>query len=166
MPMEFPDLHEFPKTHPPSPYGKPVVVVKVGDGVLPEGLTLRAVGWLERPGFPTGAVPRECIGSLVAALHGGIFRDGSRGIHGCTLCGQESPAVRWKRRKFPLQGHGHYLVQLGQVVYMAPALLLHYVLDHGYCPPDEFLVAVMKGHFLSEADLVVRWRVPGEGEPG
>lgn len=49
--MEFPDLHEFPKCHPPSPYGKPAVVVKIGDGILPKGLKLRAVGWLEQAGF-------------------------------------------------------------------------------------------------------------------
>jgi hypothetical protein len=44
--MEFPDLHEFPKDHPASPYGEPVLVRKVGHGILPEGLSLRAVGWL------------------------------------------------------------------------------------------------------------------------
>src|SRR5687768_15031133 len=86
--MELPDLHQFPKNHPPSPYGKPVMVVKVGDGMLPRGLILKAVGWLERPGFVTGAVPKDCIGSLVNALHGGIISDGYRGIHSCTLCGE------------------------------------------------------------------------------
>ena len=166
MLMELPDLHEFRKNSPPSPCGKPVLVVKVGDGVLPAGLTLRAVGWLERSGFPTGTVPKQCIGALVVALRGGIFSDGYRGYHTCTLCAKFLPEIKWKRRKITLQGHGHYLVQLGQVVYMAPALLLHYILDHGYRPPDEFLEAVSKGRFLTEEDLVVRWRAPGECEPG
>jgi hypothetical protein len=161
--MEFPDLHELPRNHPPSPYGEPVVVVKVGDGVLPEGLTIRAVGWLERPGFTTGTVPKGCIGPLVDALRGGIFSDGYRGYHTCTLCGKSWPEITWKRRRIGLQGHGHYLVQRDQIVYMAPALLLHYILDHGYRPPDEFLDAVLKGRFLTEEDLVVRWRAAGEG---
>ncbi len=163
--MEFPDLHEFPKGHPPSPYGKPVFVVKIGDGILPGDRTLRAVGWLEREGFPTGRVPKECIDALVAALRGGILSDGYRGYHTCSLCGQFSTWVKWKRRSYSVQGHGHYLVQMGQVVYMAPALLLHYILGHQYRPPDEFLEAVEKGRFLTEEDLVVRWRSPGEGEP-
>jgi hypothetical protein len=163
--MELSELHEFPKNHPPSPYSTPVVVVKVGDGFLPEGLTLRAVGWLERPGFATGTVPKDCIGALVEALRGAIFHDGYRGYHTCTLCGKFLPEVKWKRRRISLQGHGHYLVQLGQVVYMAPALLLHYILDHGYRPPDEFLNAVSQGRFLTEEDLIVRWRAAGEGEP-
>jgi hypothetical protein len=136
--MQFSDLHEFPKNHPPSPYGKPVVVVKVGDGMLPKGLTLRAVGWLEEPGFATGSVPKEYIMALVEALRGGIFSDGYRGLHACTICGKDLLEIKWKRRRIGLQGHGHYLVQQAQVVYMAPALLLHYILDHGYCPPLNF----------------------------
>lgn len=160
--MEFSDLHEFPEGSPPSPYGKPVLVVKVGDGVLPEGMSLRAIGWLERPGFTIGPVPKECLDALVAALKNAVFSDGNRGIHGCTLCGQEFPEIRWNRRKIPLRGHGHYLVQLRAVVYMAPALLLHYIVDHGYCPPKEFVEAVLNGRFLTEEDLVVRWRLAGE----
>jgi hypothetical protein len=50
------------------------------------------------------------------------------------------------------------VVQLEQVVYMAPELLLHYILGHEYSPPEEFLEAVANGRFLSEADLEVRWR--------
>jgi hypothetical protein len=160
--MEFSDLHEFPKNHPPSPYGKPLLVVKVGEGVLPEGLALRAVGWLERPGFTTGTVPKDCIGALIEGLRGGIFSDGYRGYHSCTLCGKSLVEVKWKRRRIGLQGHGHYLVERGQVVYMAPALLLHYILDHDYHPPEEFLDAVVKGRFLTEEDLVVRWRRAAE----
>jgi hypothetical protein len=162
--MEFPDLHRFPDGHPPSPYGRPVLVVKVGSGMLPDGLTLRAVGWLERPGFPTGSVSKDCVDALVAALRGGIFLDGYRGVHGCTLCGTGCPEVRWRRRKVALTGHGHYLLQSGQVVYMAPSLLLHYILDHDYRPPDEFVHAVVHGRFLTEDDLVIRWRAPGEEE--
>ena len=137
------------------------MVVKVGYGKLPNGLTLRAVGWLERPGFPTGSVSRDCVDALVA-LQGGVFHDGYRGIHSCTLCGKTLPEVRWRGRKVVLKGHGHYLVQLGQIVYMAPSLLLHYMLDHEYRPPDEFVQAVVQGRFLTEDDLIIRWRVPGE----
>jgi hypothetical protein len=162
--MEIPDLHEFPKNSAPSPYGKPVLVLKVGNAVLPRGLTLRAVGWLEQPKFPTGAIPKKCIGKLVEALRGGIFSDGYRGYHTCAVCGSFLPEITWKRRKITLQGHGHYLVQTGKIVYMAPELLLHYILGHDYCPPEEFVEAVSKGRFLTEEDLVVKWRAPCEGK--
>ena len=48
-------------------------------------------------------------------------------------------------------------------VYMAPSLLLHYILDHDYRPPTEFLKALSKGRFLTEDDLIVQWRQSGEG---
>jgi hypothetical protein len=160
--MEFPDLHEFPKNHPPSPYGHPVVVVKIGDGVLPKGLKIRAVGWLEQPGFATGEVPKQCIGALVEALQRGIFSDGYRGCHGCVLCGIEFPEIKWKRQRIKLKGHGHYLLQVGKVVFMAPELLLHYILEHGYCPPSKFLDAILNGRFLGEADLLIKWRTVGK----
>jgi hypothetical protein len=36
---------------------------------------------------------------------------------------------------------------------MAPALLIHYIVDHGYRPPDEFTDAVLHGTFLRPNDL-------------
>jgi hypothetical protein len=158
--MEFRDLHEFPKDHPPSPYGEPVPVPN-GEGTLPEGLRLRTVGWLESPGFATGSIPKACLAALAEALHGHIFSDGYRGVQSCTLCGKTCPEITWALKRITLKGHGHYLVQRGQIVYMAPELLLHYILDHGYCPPPEFVDAVVHGRFLKPEDLVIRWREMG-----
>jgi hypothetical protein len=157
--MEFPDLHEFSPGHPPSPYEKPVSVVKVGSGMLSKGLRLRAVGWIERPGFPIGKVPKEFVDAVVGALGRAPFHDGYRGIHPCMLCGEEFIEVRWRRKKIALTGYGHYLVRSGRIVYMAPSLLLHYVLDHSYRPPHQFIKAAMTGVFLTVDDLVVRWGV-------
>jgi hypothetical protein len=36
---------------------------------------------------------------------------------------------------------------------MAPVLILHYILDHGYKPPDDFIEAVIAGKCLSMDDL-------------
>ena len=38
---------------------------------------------------------------------------------------------------------------------MCPVLIVHYVIDHRYRPPDEFVKAVVEGKFLTSADLVV-----------
>ncbi len=73
--MEFPDLFVFAEDHPPTPYDEPIHVVKVGHGFLPKGSRLCSVGWIEKPGFPTGNVPDECIDKLVVALDKGIFWD-------------------------------------------------------------------------------------------
>jgi hypothetical protein len=159
--MEFADLHVFPKGHPPSPRKSGVLIVKVGSGFLPKGLRLCSVGWLEKPGFPTGVVSQKCIKALITAHPGGIFSDGCRGIHGCTLCGRIMPKVRWRNWTVHLKGHGHYLVRMDDMVYMAPELLLHYIRGHRYCPPQEFVDAVIHGTFLGEDDLDIKWRKKG-----
>jgi hypothetical protein len=33
-------------------------------------------------------------------------------------------------------------------------LILHYILDHSYRPPDAFVETVMQGEFLKPSDLV------------
>jgi hypothetical protein len=64
--------------------------------------------------------------------------------------------VRWNGRKIGLYGHGHYLIRCEQTVYMAPALLLHYILHHRYKPPDQFVKAVIEGRILAADDLLFK----------
>ena len=170
--MEYPDLFLFPEGHPPSPYDHPVpggqalAVPYYKDGkpshlVLQKGLQLCAVGWLERPGFTHGPVPDACIQALVAAHATQVVGDGTRGIHTCTLCGEHLPRVQWRDQPLQLKGHGHYLVQMGETVYMAPELLLHYICEHSYCPPKEFVQATIRGSFLGPDDLEIEWGSEG-----
>ena len=82
--------------------------------------------------------------------------------------GKCGPAVHWRGRDLRLYGHGHYLVRMRDVVYIAPALLLHYILYHHYRPPEEFVEAVVMGSFLTPEDpLFVPLRIvprPGADE--
>ena len=161
--MEYPDLFLFPEGHPPSPYEHPVpggqatAVPYYQEGkasslVLKEDLQLRAVGWLERQGFTTGKVPDVCIEALVAAHSTKIVSDGFRGIHTCTLCGENLPQLQWHDQTVKLKGHGHYLIRMDETVYMAPELLLHYICEHSYCPPQECVHAMFHGEFLGSDD--------------
>src|SRR5260370_23214801 len=154
--MELPDLKVLPERHAPTPYGHPVWIIKIGDGFLPPGLQLRPVGWLEKPGFPTGEVPDECLNALVTAHADRVLRDGTRGIHTCTLCGKSRPFIKWRGQTVHLLGAGHYLVRHGDTVYMAPELLLHYIRAHRYRPPEEFVRATLDGRFLADDDLDIR----------
>jgi hypothetical protein len=151
--MKYPDLYHFPEGHPPSPYDIPVRILNVGEVYLPAGLQLFAVGWIEEAGFTTGTVPEECIEALIAAYPTKIVADGTRGFHTCTLCDVELPQEEWKGKTVDLQGYGHYLVRYEKAVYMAPALLLHYIITHHYCPPRVFIDAVANGKFLTADDL-------------
>jgi len=156
--MEFPDLERFPKGHPPSPYGKPVHVIWSGAGTLPKGHILKAVGWIESENFNTGD-PGETFIDAFLESHDCLLRDGYRGIHSCTLCdNRRTPVIKWKGTRLELRGHGHYLVRKARTVYMAPSLLLHYVLRHKYLPPKPFIDAVLEGEFLSEVDLEIDWK--------
>lgn len=164
--MKYRDMNRFRKGHPPSPYEQPVSIVqkradgtiRMGEGVLPDSLTLRTVGWIEGRWFRKGRLPDSCIAALVMAHPDLIFSDGFRGVHTCTLCGTMDPSVEWEGRTVALRGHGHYLVRKESTVFMAPELLLHYVLRHRYCPPEAFRDAVAHGSFMTEQDLVVTWR--------
>ena len=154
--MKYEDLYKFPEGHPPSPYEFPVRILNVGEVYLPAELELLAVGWIEEAGFTTGAVPEECIEALITAYPSKIIPDGTRGLHTCTLCEVEMLKVEWKGKKVDVKGYGHYLVRLENAVYMAPALLLHYILDHDYRPPQIFIDAVINGKFLTTDDLDVK----------
>jgi hypothetical protein len=108
-------------------------------------------------------VPAEVIDTLLHEYQtGAIFSDGSAGWHDCELCpgpeawypgGQVGPIVSWGGQGWRLYGHGHYLLRHGTTVFMAPALLVHYIVDHGYRPPDEFVDAVLHGSFMGPDDL-------------
>ena len=154
--MKYEDLYKFPKGHPPSPYEKPVTIFNVGEVYLPAELQLLAVGWIEEADFTTGAVPEEFIEALIAALPTKIVPDGTRGWHTCTLCEVPMPKVEWKGENVDVRGYGHYLVLHKKAVYMAPALLLHYILDHHYRPPQIFIDAVLNGKLLATDDLEVK----------
>jgi len=154
--MKYEDLYKFPEGHPPSPYEFPVNMLKVGEVYLPRELELFAVGWIEEPGFTTGTVPDEFIETLIAAYPTKIVSDGTRGWHTCTLCEVEMPKVEWKGKQVDVKGYGHYLVRYENSVYMAPALLPHYILDHHYLPPQAFIDAVINGKFLTTDDLEIK----------
>jgi hypothetical protein len=161
--MEFLDLYRFPPGHPPSPFDHAVEIVRdrcVGVGLLPSGLALCAVGWLERMGFPTGEVPQACIDALIAAHAKAIISDGTHGWHEGTLCDRRQPPQPLEELEcaIELRGRGHYLVLCDGAVYMAPELLLHYILKHHYCPPQEFVDAVLRGRFITVGDLDFHWR--------
>lgn len=158
------DLNEYPSSHSPEPYGLPFSVTREGKrGTLhlPADSVLRAVGWLADEVPSLGNTQEECIDRLIGACEGEqIVHDSLLGRHACLicfykgeLCPGDGPLIEWHGRTLQLYGHGHYLVRKQNVIYMAPELLLHYILDHDYQPPEEFVEAVIAGSFLTEEDL-------------
>ena len=92
----------------------------------PEGFT---IGWLE-DGY-------DNLGSL--------RQHRSRGWHSCTLCGEYTEHRATSERAGITYRLGHAeirAVSYDGVLYVAPNLIIHYIVDHLYGPPAEFIDAV------------------------
>ena len=128
---------------------------RLGYAGFTPGLTAYAVGWIGDVVESTGETPSMCIGALLDAYEAGyLFSDGTLGSHTCEVCpptlpqkGYDHPFT-WNGRQTTLYGHGHYLVHHGNAIFVTPALVLHYIVNHQYRPPDVFIEAVIKGKIL------------------
>lgn len=118
-------------------------------GEAPYTAPVRSIGWLSsRHAFPTGSVPAEFTQAL-ARLRDVPFAM-TRGFHLCEFCPknrEDEPGRFDAGSSFwssPEYGNGEIIVR-GEsgVVYVAPRLVLHYVTEHGYRPPQEFVDAVL-----------------------
>jgi len=110
-----------------------------------EGVVLN-VGWLDGSRtYVQGAVPSDFVGRLRDLCASGTTR--TRGWHRCNVCPDGAPyptAVERADTERYLVGDAEIRV-VGQasVIYAAPTMVIHYVQDHGYRPPDDFIVAVL-----------------------
>jgi len=107
------------------------------NSMMDAGDHVRAVGWLssEHP-FTQGEVPAgflarlrefaEKWGDSTDALGWGL----ALGWHDCELCDQSMAS-------------GNFGVPSGELLFIAPEMVPHYVEAHHYRPPDEFIAAVM-----------------------
>jgi hypothetical protein len=105
------------------------------------------VGWLSRDfPFQTGATSALFAERLEQLIQDPVNL--YRGIHCCAFCPPPPKAVTPKGLNIiePIPGtygNGEIRVRgVGQIVYVAPVLVLHYVTKHGYLPPIEFVRAV------------------------
>src|SRR6267142_4782726 len=104
-----------------------------------------AVGWLSRTnGFPHGDVPCEFANALERLLVSNRVNQ-MRGFHVCEFC-KKSPIF--------CSTPAHIEIALGsaeiwmpsrenRVIYAAPDLIYHYVLEHRYLPPNDFIHSVL-----------------------
>ena len=124
---------------------------------VPPDLIVQTVGWLGDIVESRGATPDECIRILLDAYEAGHrFSDGTMGSHTCEICPPTTPQhgyhhpFAWKGRDCTLYGHGHHFVLHGQFLFICPALILHYIVDHQYQPPAVFIDAVVRGEILKK----------------
>ena len=103
---------------------------------------LRAIGWLEHPHpFQSGVVPARLVPrleELVRQTAATFPLNGFAGVMTCSICkatGQKSPGPVWSQENLIVPGVGE--------VYVTPGGIAHYVRDHGYMPPHNFVEAAL-----------------------
>jgi hypothetical protein len=107
------------------------------------------VGWLfkDHP-FVTGSVPEGFVRKLLRlAVEHAVNR--SRGWQNCFGCEEYPIAFDYEGRTRTL-GSGEIRVKGDVGHYAAPNLIYHYVVAHGYCPPEDFVVGVLKDPRVAE----------------
>jgi hypothetical protein len=105
------------------------------------------VGWLseDRP-YPHGDVPAELVRALARLCRQGLNR--MRGFHYCEFCDRASgqfpePAVAGDESGEFVVGSAEIRVPSPSgAIFAAPDMIIHYVTEHSYRPPDEFLEAL------------------------
>jgi hypothetical protein len=89
------------------------------------------IGWLDGlHDFPTGDVPLLFIDRLEVYLEH-LVHMLYLGGQDCEIC--DEAIYTGEIRVFGASGQ----------IYAAPSMIIHYVCDHHYCPPDEFIQAVL-----------------------
>lgn len=103
------------------------------------------VGWLDaQHPYTTGDVPDGFVERLWEYCR--IRVEATRGLHECELCPTPQPGRSVTRDgETLLLGSAEIRVFAEGAVFAAPNLVYHYVVDHHYLPPDEFVRAVLDG---------------------
>jgi hypothetical protein len=106
-----------------------------------------AVGWLDSAhDYNTGLAPRGLVDHLLTLsghststfdIHANIMR----GIHPCNFCGEDI-VERSDGKKQWFLGHSELWFPSATKYFAAPSLIIHYIADHQYLPPDVFVQAV------------------------
>jgi hypothetical protein len=107
---------------------------------------LLAVGWLE-PGYEIskGDVLKDVFFKLCQLAKNSWAPVASAGVHFCGFCRFTGGNFRAGFDGYELSGVGSSEIYIPgkNVIYVSPNSIPHYLDSHGYCPPAEFIAAVL-----------------------
>lgn len=115
---------------------------------LSELETVLNVGWLDKDhSFVTGKVENTIIDKIEVMIVTHKITNQMRGNHVCNLCTHIDPyedTFYWphKGKRVLLGSSELWIPGKSNKVYAAPDMILHYITEHNYLPPSEFLNAV------------------------
>ena len=124
----YPDLSESKRAYPLKPPFK----------------TVLHIGWLEKGHeYPTGETDVAVIDKLkVLTELQRAPKIQTLGFHPCDFCNNGFIHMLCVEREIPLGSAALLIPSAHDVVYTTPDLIIHYIEEHGYRPPDEFIEAV------------------------
>ena len=116
---------------------------------------IRTVGWLGAPHpVPQGNVGPDEIAKIWQLIHLRFQPVESEGWETCTYCfgdPDEQPIELMHDGKYVMLGANNIYVPAGGLIYVAPDQIIHYIEEHGYGPPADFLEALRKTDPASDA---------------
>lgn len=113
------------------------------------------IGWLDRNcRFSIGKVDDCILEILFNACKQSVNK--TRGYHLCPLC--DNPQYG------QIEERNGEVIKLGSAeiwvkgedckVYVAPNMIYHYIIEHDYFPPNQFLEALKKGKLITQTDQI------------
>lgn len=104
--------------------------------------TVLNVGWLDDAhSFSGGKLGPEITALLLERCFSPV--NVTRGYHQCELCWSEEMIVERNGAKMHLGSAEMWVPSENGIVYAAPNLIYHYVTEHSYLPPSEFIAALV-----------------------
>jgi len=131
------------------------------------GYSIRAVAWLtDTQPFTAGPVSAKFLNVLRQHIEKAWQPFYMAGDHECELCKKG-----FLRQAF--SSSFNLFIPSGSVLYFSPIMVEHYILAHGYQPPDEFIEAVIASpaqetpeYFQAVRPFAERWRLLQSGLRG
>jgi hypothetical protein len=122
-----------------------------------------AVGWLSRTNdYPIGDAPSGFVDALARLLPSYRVNQ-TRGFHECEFCSKSPFTYEVQPGKTIVLGSAEIWVPSADqgMIYAAPDLVYHYVKEHRYLPPANFIQAVMAGRGDNDwdANQECQWRL-------
>lgn len=104
------------------------------------------VGWIGRgQAFPVGKASHDFLDKLKLLIREGSHFEVNRmrSVHPCNVCGERDFATLNSRAGIPVGAAEIWVPRVGGGFFASPSMILHYVMDHNYLPPDSFIDSVL-----------------------
>ena len=99
------------------------------DQDIPDQFMATMIGWLGSKVPSKGEIPHSILEKLEWAYDHRLIDQGCLGYHECEICSNYSE-------------RGEIMIEDNQNIYVAPRMILHYIKEHKYLPPEVFVKAL------------------------